>query len=111
MFRHELSTFLLDVLDTVALEPSGVPVGADDEPEIRRVEDIARCLGEDPEDVRLALLGLRAGHCLLEESVEFPGIEPMVRWTVHPQCQSGSSEPSTVTVQIAPGSPAAPRAR
>ena len=29
---------------------------------------------------------MRAGHCLMDEGIEFPGIEPVVGWVVHPQC-------------------------
>ena len=96
MFRHELSTFLLQVLDAVAARTEGVSVGPDGEADARDIHSVAREVGSDAEDVRWALIGLHAGHCLMETCVELPGIEPLLRWTVHPQC----------TDTVAQGSPA-----
>ena len=86
MFRSELSTFLLCVLDAVASRTAGVPIDGVGEPASAVVDELARELREESDDVRSALIGLHAGHCLMEESVEFPGVEPIVRLVAHPQC-------------------------
>lgn len=86
MERKQLSPLLRRVLDAVGSQAAGVTATTAGEPDPRAVEQLARRLDEDPEVVRQALLGLRAGHCFVEHCVEFEGIEPFVWWTVHPQC-------------------------
>lgn len=91
MFRHELSPFLKRVLDAVDRLPDGVMVDAHFEPDPRHVTTIAVALDEEYEDVREALLGLRAGHCLTQQPFDIPGIEPLYLWRVHPQCAGAST--------------------
>jgi hypothetical protein len=95
MFRHELSIFLARVLDAVALLPDGLRVDATFEPEPQQIAMIAFELGADYQEVRDAVMGLQAGYCLVEESLEIPGIEPLHRWKVHPQCRLEASENSS----------------
>ena len=88
MFRHELSTFLREVLDEVARHEPGVSVYPRGEPDGSGVDRLSESLRESPDHVRHALIGLRASECLMEHCVEFAGAEPLVWWAVHPQCQS-----------------------
>ena len=84
MFRHELSSFLQRVLDAVG-RPRGISVDASGEPDIRFLLQTAGRIGATPDEVRTALEGLRASHCLVEELLEVPGAEPVTWWRVHPQ--------------------------
>jgi hypothetical protein len=93
MFRHELSPFLKRVLDAVGRLPDGVMVDAHYEPAPHQVTRLAAELGERDEDVRDALLGLRASFCLTEEPLEVPGIEPVYLWRVHPQVTAAGAGP------------------
>ena len=97
MFRSELSTFLLRVLDAVASRAEGISLDVVGEPELASVDELARELSEAAADVRSALIGLNASHCLMEESVEFPGIEAFGRWMVHPQCTADDPIPKPTT--------------
>ena len=91
MFRHELSDFLRDVLDVVAELPRGVRVDPGDYPSAEDLEDLASSLEGEPAEIGQALVGLRAAHCLIEQTVEFEGAVPLVWWTVHPQCAPSRS--------------------
>ena len=85
MLRTEMSPFLQAVLDAVA-RSGGLSIDSWDEP---HPEDLLRMAGElaaTTDEVRAALLGLLAGHALIEDALELPGIAPCVRWEVHPQC-------------------------
>jgi hypothetical protein len=88
MFRHELSTFLREVLDEVARHEPGVFVDPCGEPDVEVVARLSASLRESPDPVRRALIGLRASECLMEHRVEFAGAEPLVWWAVHPQVRS-----------------------
>ena len=95
MFRHELSDFLKRVLDAVADLPRGIGVGPGDIPDAEELDFLAFDLDADHEDIITALAGLRAAHCLVENTLEFEGALPMVWWTVHPQMvPSGSGSTS-----------------
>jgi len=85
MFRHELSTFLQAVLDAVGRRGS-LQIDRYDDPDPTFVISMANDLAAEPDEVRLALSGLRACHCLIEDALEIPGAEPVVHWRVHPQC-------------------------
>ena len=85
MFRHELSHFLQAVLDAVAYA-GGLTLDRYGDPEASFVLPLARRLNAEPEQIQQALAGLRACHCLIEDALEIPGTEPIVRWQVHPQC-------------------------
>ena len=78
--------FLQRVLEAVSLRGCGVAVDAVGEPNPIDVATIAAMLDADVADVVVALKGLRAGDCLMEEVAEFAGIEPLTWWRVHPQC-------------------------
>jgi len=85
MFRHELSAFLQRVLDQVE-RAGGIQIDRYGDPDRTFVHRVASRLRADPDQIRMALEGLRAGHCLVEEVLEVPGAEPVVWWRVHPQC-------------------------
>jgi hypothetical protein len=91
MFRHELSPFLQRVLGAVERLPDGVMVDSHFEPDPRHVKIIAAALGEACGDVRGALIGLQAAHCLTQEPLDIPGIDPLYMWRVHPQCAAASA--------------------
>ena len=91
MFRHEMSPFLKAVLDTVATLGHGVPVDDRGQPDPETVALIARRVHARDAEIRAALEGLRATHCLVEERLELDDIESVGWWTVHPQCASGAA--------------------
>jgi len=95
MFRHELSEFLTAVLDAVAVRPHGVSVDARGTPCHDDVAELARALGAAPDDVAQALIGLRAAHCLIEHELELEGVEPLLCWVVHPQCEAAAPSPAS----------------
>ena len=84
MFRHELSTFLQRVLDAVE-RSGGISVDANGDPDIRFLLTTAGRLDASLEEIRTALEGLRASHCLIEDVLEVPGAEAVTWWRVHPQ--------------------------
>lgn len=93
MFREELSPFLRAVLDNVARLPAGIAARPDGLPEDLDVRWLARRLCAPEDDVREALLGLRAAYCLVEHTLAIEGVEPLARWTVHPQCAPDRAVP------------------
>ena len=86
MNEAQLTPFLRDVLAALAERGGGIAVDDRDEPDAPTIGELAASLRCDPDDVRQALLGLRAKDCLIELSVDFPGIEPLCWWRPHPQC-------------------------
>ena len=91
MNEETLTPYLKQILAGIQEHTTGIPVDAElGEPDAAAVVMLAELTGEDPEDVRNAILGLRACECLMEETVQFEGIEDWVDWTVHPQCRGVS---------------------
>ena len=91
MTAESLTPYLQQILAGIQEHTTGIPVDAElGEPDAAAVLQLAALTGEDPEDVRSAILGLRACECLMEETVQFEGIEEWVIWTVHPQCRGVS---------------------
>lgn len=86
MNEARLTPFLRDVLAALGRRAGGIAVDDRGEPDIRAIGEIAASLECSPDDVRTALLGLRATDCVIELSVDFPGIEPLCWWQPHPQC-------------------------
>ena len=87
MFRNELSRFLTRVLDVVDSREHGVAIDPSGRPDVIDLAEVAEAVGAGAEDVDSALEGLRASSCLVEGVIEFPGISPIVWWSVHPQCR------------------------
>ena len=80
--------FLQRVLDAMRLRGSGISVDPGGDPDPIEVATIAEMLNEDFDDILLALKGLRASDCLMEEVADFEGIETLTWWRIHPQCIS-----------------------
>ncbi len=87
MFRYELSSFLKRVLDAVDQRKQGLSVGPGGMPDVMELGAISITVGAELDEVKSALEGLLATSCLVEHEVDFPGIEPVVWWQVHPQVQ------------------------
>ncbi len=82
----KLSEFLLRVLGALKELDSAVSVDEHGRPDPVFITRLARRLGENTDDVAAAVEGLRVSDCLMEESVEFEGAQPLTWWRVHPQC-------------------------
>ncbi len=85
MFRNELSRFLTRVLDEVDSREHGVAVDSSGRADVFDLAEVAEAVGAEAQDVDSALEGLLASSCLVEGTIEFPGIAPVVWWSVHPQ--------------------------
>lgn len=91
MNEARLTPFLRDVLAALGRRAGGIAVDDRGEPDPVATTELALSLRCNADDVRQALLGLRATDCVIELSVDFPGIEPLCWWQPHPQClESGS---------------------
>ncbi len=91
MAEHQLSPYLQGVLEAIRDCGHGVRVDGKDEPLPADLQQLANLLDPDLEDsdleeLRVALLGLRAQDCLIPEVADFPGMEKLTWWRVHPQC-------------------------
>jgi hypothetical protein len=85
MNEARLTPYLRDVLAALRRR-GGIAADLRGEPDRAGIGELAVELGVSPDDMRQALLGLRAADCVIELSVEFPGIEPFCVWQPHPQC-------------------------
>lgn len=86
MSSERLTPFLERVLVLFQEHFSGIQVDPSiGEPDQQAVARMAELMGEDEEDVRQALLGLRFEGYLVESISEFEGIADLAVWTVHPQ--------------------------
>ena len=93
MFRHELSDFLRRVLDAVDQLPDGVMLDGWFEPDPRHLQQLARLVGANEQEVREAIMGLEARACFTQETIGFPGIETVHLWKVHPQMRLEDPSP------------------
>ncbi|MEM7200960.1 MAG: hypothetical protein AAF628_11875 [Planctomycetota bacterium] len=64
MFARTPSQYLQRILDAVQRMPRGLAV-LDEQPDAVELLQLATELGEDPDDVYQALMGLRAGEYLM----------------------------------------------